>query len=71
MASMSPPLSSNSGTLEHPHNFEPIKLEDICTPEPTIEVKPISCNAPIVNTQPNPSTPKLVIHLILYLITSK
>ena len=55
-ASFSPPLSLKSGTLELPHNFEPINLEVICTPEHTNEIKPPSSNASFVNLQPNSST---------------
>ena len=58
IASLSPPLSLKYGTRDLPHNSDPINLDVICTPEPTIEIKPSSSNASFVNTQPNFSTHK-------------
>ena len=57
-ASLPPPLSLKSGTLELPHYFDPINIEIISTPEPTIEIKYSFCKTPIVNIQPTSSTPK-------------
>ena len=55
-ASLSPCLSL--GALEIPHYSDPIIIEVITTPEPTIEIKPSSYKTPIVNTQPTSSTLK-------------
>ena len=56
IASLSPHLFHESGTLEFLHNSEPINLEIICSPEPTIEIKPSSSNASFVSAQPDSFT---------------
>ena len=55
IASLSPPLCPESGTLELSHNSDPINIEVITTTEPTFEIKPSSSITPIAKTQPTSS----------------
>ena len=57
IASLYHPLSLKSGSLELPHSSDPINIEVITTPEPSIEIKRSSSNSSIVNTtQPTSSS---------------
>ena len=54
IASLSPPLSFKSGTIELPHNPDPINLETFHISEPTLlDVQASSSN----HTQPISCTP--------------
>ena len=51
-------MSPKSGTLELSHSSDPINIEVITTPEPSIEIKSSSSSTSIVIIQPTSSSPK-------------
>ena len=58
IASLSPPLSLKSGTLDLPNDSDSLRLEINPAPEPTLTVIPSTTQISTVYAQPLSSTPK-------------
>ena len=63
IASLSPPLSLKSGTLDLPNISDSLPLETNSTPEPTLNVIPCTTQTYTISTQSTSKLATLPLHL--------